>query len=48
MKKIDVLACVLGITTGFVGLAILQVCLEIHARLRKEEKGGEKQDESAI
>jgi len=35
MKKIDVLAYVLAITTGFVGLAILHVCLEIHARLSK-------------
>lgn len=29
MKKIDILACILGITTGFVGLAVLQIYLDI-------------------
>jgi len=37
MNKIDVLAWVLAITTGFVGLAILNVCLKIHQRRRKGE-----------
>jgi hypothetical protein len=31
MKRIDVLACILGATMGFVGLAILDAILRIHA-----------------
>lgn len=38
MKKIDILACILGATMGFVGLAILEVILDIRAHYRGKAK----------